>query len=285
MIQSLFQEKLNDMRLVVFSLFAFCLLNFTSSGVQAKTLHKQSFVYTKRAGASVHLTSLDVYWHRGGTGRPVMVYVHGGSWRSGDKTAVHRKPAVFTRRGYVFVSVNYRLSPRYKHPAHRNDVVAALDWVVKNANRFGGDTHRIFVMGHSSGAHIAAMAAIKIGNNRIKAVVSLDSPIFDLPAAVKMRGGLTRDQRPAFGKAPKDWIDASPALHISNSTPPFLLFHTGNRVFAAQSKGFAKRLSKAGVGMEIHFTRDGHMTLDSGIGRRNDVETTRIFRFLRRYGG
>ena len=92
-----------------------------------------------------------------------MVYVHGGGWKRGDKSRVGEKVEFFTGRGWVFVSVNYRLLPEGAHPANVNDVARALAWVHDHATDYGGDPDRLFLMGHSAGAHLAALVATSEG--------------------------------------------------------------------------------------------------------------------------
>ncbi len=83
---------------------------------------------------------LDVYAPRKAAEKaPVMVYVHGGGWMRGDKSAVGKKAEFFTGQGWVFVSVNYRLVPDGKHPRNVEDVATALAWVHERCTEYGGD--------------------------------------------------------------------------------------------------------------------------------------------------
>jgi arylformamidase len=88
---------------------------------------------------------------------PVVFWIHGGGWQVGDKTDVQIKPRVFTDRGFVFVSTNYRLLPNVEMDVLIRDVAKSLGWVHKNISIHGGDPKRIFVMGHSAGAQLAAL--------------------------------------------------------------------------------------------------------------------------------
>lgn len=88
-----------------------------------------------------------------------MIFVHGGGWRRGDKSAVVRKAAFFTGDGWLFVSVNYRLVPEGRHPTNVQDVANALAWVHNHSAEVGGDPDAICLMGHSAGAHLASLVA------------------------------------------------------------------------------------------------------------------------------
>jgi acetyl esterase/lipase len=105
------------------------------------------------------LQKLDLYLPDAPSKAPVMVYIHGGGWAKGDKAAVGLKPAFFNGKGWIFVSVNYRLLPEGKHPANVGDVALALAKVHDQVAEKGGDPGKLFVMGHSAGAHLAALVA------------------------------------------------------------------------------------------------------------------------------
>lgn len=88
------------------------------------------------------LTKLDVYSPAKGEGHPIMVYIHGGGWRRGDKAAVALKPKAFTEKGFVFVSANYRLVPAVTSKDQAADVAKAVAWIHQNAKKYGGDPDR-----------------------------------------------------------------------------------------------------------------------------------------------
>ncbi len=95
---------------------------------------------------------LDVYAPEDASNLPVVFWIHGGGWQTGDKTDVQIKPRVLTQRGFVFVSTNYRLLPQVEMEVLIRDVAKSLGWVHRNIAAYGGDPQRIFVMGHSAGA-------------------------------------------------------------------------------------------------------------------------------------
>ncbi|MEB3186738.1 MAG: alpha/beta hydrolase, partial [bacterium] len=140
---------------------------------------------------------LDVYGSRvTSMRRPVVVYVHGGGWRMGDKAhQMVDKPAYFNAQGYVFVSINYRLADpalpvgkRPMHPDQVRDVASSLGWVRSNIARYGGDPSRIALIGHSAGAHLAALVAsnprflneLRFPFSSLKGVIANDTASYDL---------------------------------------------------------------------------------------------------------
>lgn len=105
--------------------------------------------------------SLDVHIHPSyPRNRPVLIYVHGGSWSMGDKTVTSPFISYLALKRWVVVSVNYRLSPHVKYPEHLIDVKRAIRWVRQNIVRYGGDPNFIAISGNSAGGHLAALAAM-----------------------------------------------------------------------------------------------------------------------------
>ena len=100
---------------------------------------------------------LDIFSPDGAKNLNVVFWIHGGGWAAGDKTDVQVKPRVFTERGFVFVSTNYRLLPDVEMDVLTRDVAKSLGWVHKNIAKYGGNPRQIFVMGHSAGAQLAAL--------------------------------------------------------------------------------------------------------------------------------
>lgn len=178
--------------------------------------------------------------------RPVVVYVHGGGWHAGDKRRVGHKARLFTSAGYLFASVNYRLSPsvrglpatdRVRFPDHPHDVGEALGWLTRNVRRYGGDPDRLVLIGHSAGAHLASMVGVDpsfssahgVPARAVRGVVSLDTAAFDIAA----KADPARSRRPqlfwnAFGTPQEEtadplWASASPINFADRRDPAFLL--------------------------------------------------------------
>lgn len=103
---------------------------------------------------------LDVYTPRGHSETlPVVIYFHGGGWSIADKKQFRHFCQRIAAGGYAVFNVNYRLAPDFSHPAQLMDVLTALAWVKAHAQEHGADSGRVFLMGDSAGAHLAALAA------------------------------------------------------------------------------------------------------------------------------
>lgn len=257
--------------------------------------------YARAPGVESGLQSLDLYGVAPGAGRPIMAFIHGGGWAFGDKANIPHgrdKAAAFTPR-FVYASLNYRLSPAAKHPAHVEDVAAAIAWLHNNAESFGGDPARLYVMGHSAGAHLAALvatderrlAAHKLPLSAIRGVVPLDGAGYDLtveaPKVIKTRLLLGKWYRDAFGANPAGWADASPIRHVApgKGIAPFLIVHTARADAVTQSRALAAALRKAGASADLLATpKQGHAEVNRQFGRDGDMVTQRVFAQLRAWG-
>jgi arylformamidase len=193
---------------------------------------------------------LDVYEPSGFKGpRPVAVFVHGGAWYAGDKAnrTIPDKARLFNDAGYVFVSINYRLSPnppqtsnpdRVMFPDHPHDVGEAIAWLRRNVAAYGGDPKRFVLLGHSAGAHLVSLVAADTsyldaygaGRGHVLGVVSLDTAAFDLrdlgsPALSPAQREVAWNAfgTPAENAATGSWVAASPIVHAGAEDPPFLL--------------------------------------------------------------
>jgi acetyl esterase/lipase len=220
------------------------------ASVQVSLQGKHSLQYAHIPGVDPALLSLDIYG-RPGVSSPVLAYVHGGSWKGGDKSNLAAKLQLADELGAVFVSINYRLSPKAKHPDHVKDVAAALVWIKANAKRFGGDSNQFAIMGHSAGGHLVSLVAvhprylIEAGMRRehLSCVVNLDGP-------TDLRDNLSNPQsennaeaiKSAFGEDPAVLSDASPIVHLSSlrgSEARYLMVGRGNAVRLSEARSFA----------------------------------------------
>ncbi|MEM1107003.1 MAG: alpha/beta hydrolase [Pseudomonadota bacterium] len=255
---------------------------------------KETLAYAEIAGVAPNLLSLDIYGVAPGSNKPVIIMIHGGGWQAGDKAnrnVVDPKADHFVDEGFVFVSINYRLAPDHPFPAHAIDAARATAWIYENVAGYGGDPNRIALMGHSAGAHIAALIATDASYLRasgqdldiIDGVILLDTAAYDIPALARGPRGLPRAYRPSFGADPATWRRASPITHVAagKSIPPMILFHTDRRASRAASVQFANALSEAGVVATVHAALDRtHESLNAKIGEDGDRYTGLIDQFL-----
>lgn len=239
------------------------------------------------------LQNLDVYSTLEGEGRPVVVYVHGGGWRFGDKKAVGQKVDALVRdRGYVFVSVNYRFHPEVSFREQAADVASAISWVRKHAADYGGAGDRIVLMGHSAGAHLAALTAcdpqyLKAVDTQpafLRGVILLDGAGYNIVEHLKSAGAVARNlYTTVFGSDPAVQREASPLHHVGESAvPPFLVTHVASRPDStAQSTRLVEAIVAAG-GKAERITAEGksHATINRDVGDPEDEFSKRVMAFI-----
>src|SRR6266571_4871286 len=135
---------------------------------------------------------LDVYSPPNASNLPVVFWIHGGGWQTGDKTSVQIKPRVFMDKRFVFVSTNYRLLPSVDMATIVRDIAKSIHWVHDHIAEYGGDPKRLLVMGHSAGAQLAALIctderylkAEGLPLAIIKGCVPVDGDTYDVPLQV-----------------------------------------------------------------------------------------------------
>jgi acetyl esterase/lipase len=132
---------------------ALLFLSMSSLGVSAQTV-KKDIPYV--AGGHARQV-LDIHSPQDAKNLPVVFWIHGGGWQTGDKSQVQIKPKAFNDKGFVFVSTNYRLLPEVDMGTIIRDVAKAIRWTHDHIAEHGGDPTRLFVMGHSAGAQLAAI--------------------------------------------------------------------------------------------------------------------------------
>ena len=244
---------------------------------------------------------LDVYAPAGAKNLPVVFWIHGGGWQTGDKSMVALKPKAFMDAGFVFVSINHRLLPAADMGAITRDVASALGWVHRNIASHGGDPTRLLVMGHSSGGQLAALMctddryakAEGWSLTMIKGCVPVDADTFDIPAIIEMAETRARvhhlpmptyGHRQKFGDDPAKHRDFSAVTHVARNKgiPPFLILHiAGNPDTGAQARRLSDVLQAAGISAKVVAGHEAtHASINDNIGAPDDAVTKELFAFV-----
>jgi acetyl esterase/lipase len=180
---------------------------------------------------------------------PLIVFWHGGRWSSGDKSEYRFVAAALAELGFVTVLPNYRLYPRVKMPGFMEDAARAAAWVSEHAAPFGADAGRLYFMGHSAGAHIAALlaldsryfASLQRPPPPIAGVIGLSGPYDFLPLRED-------DVRDIFGPPPL-YPASQPINFVTEAAPPMLLIHGAKDTMVSphNSQSMAAALRARGV--------------------------------------
>ena len=272
---------------------------FLSNGATAQRL-TPDIPYVEK-GHNRHV--LDIYTPGDPAGKslPVMFWIHGGGWQAGDKSDVALKPKALTERGFVFVSMNYRLLPEVGMGELIGDVAKSVGWVYKNIGRHGGDPTRIFVGGHSAGAQVAALICIDdrylkkegIPFDVLRGCVPVDGDTYDIPKMIltaehrqAIYGGkmFTFGHRQKFGNDPEKHVDLSAVTHVAKGKgiPPFLiLYFSGNPDTQAQAQRLESVLKAAEIPAKSYGKVDSnHSRLNDDLGKPDDPATQELYKFL-----
>lgn len=197
-------------------------------------------------------------------GYPAVLLIHGGGWRSGDKSQCVPIAQALAGRGYVVMSVEYRLSPEEKYPAAVYDLKAAIRWMRANASLYNINPQKIAAMGFSAGGQLAALLGTtgqynkldgegenKSQSSAVQAVVDVDGILaFKHPeseegaSAAAWLGG-------TYEQKPDAWEEASALTHTDENTPPILFINSSLPRFHAGRDDMIKKLNKLNICSEV----------------------------------
>ena len=216
--------------------------------------------YTDGDPADSDKHKLDLYLPRGQKNYPVVVFLHGGSWRTGDRSQYVALGDRLARAGIGVAIPSYRLMPQNPHPAQIEDVAAAFAWVVRNISQHGGDASRIYLSGHSAGAHLAALLALDE-----KYLKKFDLPRTTIRGVIAMSGTYDVGRLDTFLVAADkgEKRDASPIAHAHSGSPPFLITYCQWDYFGLpkQARDFTLALKKNFVGTELlYIPNENHIS-------------------------
>lgn len=193
---------------------------------------------------------------------PLILFVHGGGWKRGDKdNATGRwKAPHFTGAGYAFASIDYRLVPEATVEQQAQDVADALAALLKRSRELGIQPGKVVLMGHSAGAHLVALVGTDpqylrkagLSYRDVAGVVPIDGAAYDVPAQIAQSGRFMRQTYvQAFGEARPRQIALSPTAQAAPpNAPAFLLLHVQRKDGIAQARALEAALRQSGIAVE-----------------------------------
>ena len=238
-----------------------------------RLLVEENIPYATPGGRVLHL---DIYRPKASGRYPAVVLIHGGGWRSGDRSQGIPLAQRIAERGYVAVTVEYRLSIEALYPAAVFDLKAAVRWLRSHSAERAIDSTKIAALGVSAGGHLAALLGTTIGIKRfegdegnrghsstIQAVVDIDGILdFTDPAE---SGKDTISGKPSVGsywfggplrEKRELWSDASPLVHVDSNTAPILFINSSLARFHAGRDEMIKKLNALAIYSEVHTFPD-----------------------------
>lgn len=202
--------------------------------------------------------------------RPAVLLVHGGGWRSGNRTLQEPMAIYLANRGFVTATVEYRLSLEARYPAGVQDIKAALGWLRIHADKYGIDPGRVAILGASSGAQMATLVGVtpglavfetpvSAGRDSIQAIVNLDGVVsFTTPMALKYENDPRKNPSAAgawFGgryeEVPELWRQASALEYAGAGSPPTLFINSSRPRFHAGRDQYIARLTTANIPTDV----------------------------------
>lgn len=258
----------------------------------SRVLERMGLAYHEGPGAHPSKHKLNLFLPSGSNGHPVLVFVHGGSWKRGDKDGYGGAYGAMGRslaaEGIAVAVINYRLTPEVRHPEHARDVARAVNWVHDNASLYGWNARKIVLVGHSAGAHLCSLTALDAGYLKehgltpdvIGGVVGV-SGIYDLTRLGVTGQLLFQD---VFGVRDEQLQSASPALRVQGKPAPFLLLYAERDLptFDYQTRRLESALDEAGGTVRsVEIPDRNHMNIIAGLGRAGDPVRLEVLRFLK----
>jgi acetyl esterase/lipase len=232
----------------------------------AKVKVEKNISYT--SAANDVRRQLDIYHKtKVDTAQDVLVFIHGGSWSSGKKDIYWWLGRNFARKGVVAVTINYGLAPESQYGQMATDCATAVKWVTNHISEYGGNPKRIYVMGHSAGAHLAELINADPQYFKSLAIANpIKGVILNDPFGLDMREYLEQAEKDnnyfdflrSFTKDPATWTKGSPLNYVSGIRNPHLLFY-GEKTYPAiqiQSERLNKLLTERSVPHEMHVIKN-----------------------------
>ncbi|HLN55276.1 MAG TPA: alpha/beta hydrolase [Bacteroidales bacterium] len=223
---------------------------------------------------------------------PLLVFIHGGGWKSGQRSDYLVYLVAFAKKGYITSTVSYRLLEDGTYPACAEDITEAFRWYFSNGEIYGYDPSRIAVIGGSAGGHLAMLAAYgwgqkadsSSGGNRIKAVVDIYGPVDLTTEYARNHPLVTGFIGKPYKEAPDLYREASPISYLDKSDPPTLILQgsSDKLVPASQSVMLKNKLDELGVPAILFKLPLWPHTMDI-VQRVNDFTRLKMDDFFKEY--
>jgi acetyl esterase/lipase len=237
-------------------------------GGQTPVTVERDVVYGRHQGSGL---LADIAYPVGGEDLPVIMYVHGGRWRAGERQNEQGlQVAEWAGRGFFAMTISYRLVEASPAPLAYQDMQTAIRWVHAHAEQYGIDQDRIYLIGNSAGGHMVALAAT-LGEGPYPRIGGWENARSDVTAVISAAGPYELNTlswgnlwTPITGDPIEARDLASPIRHIGPATKPILVIHSDDdrSVPIQQAVDFAAALERAGAQHRfVHLTDAGHMSV------------------------
>ena len=252
---------------------------------QQEVVVVNDIAYYEGADADAKKHKLDIYTPKGLKDFPVVFFIHGGTWSSGDRKMYGNMGQMFASQGIGVVVISYRLSPAVTHPAHIEDVARAFAWTHANIAKYGGRADRIFVAGHSAGGHLTSLLAANpeylkkhnLSSKNIRGIIPI-SGVYDIPAGMfpKIFPGTADALKPA-----------SPVKNLTAGGPPALVIYADQDYAGLEqlAKQYTAKLGELKTQATLELIKDRtHITIITKMMlSAKDATSTLALDFIPKY--
>lgn len=227
-----------------------------------------NLVYNSIDSRDLHL---DSYYKKGKKPQPAVILIHGGGWKSGDKSQMRIFAQELAIKGYSCFTIEYRLSPEARYPAAIFDVKNAIKYLKANAKKFNVNPDKVAVLGCSSGGQMAALIGATNNNLEFESPSGINEnasvqAIIDLDGILAFKHPESEEGKVAslwlggsFDEQPEIWKQASALNHVSASTPPILFINSDMVRFHAGRTDMISKLNSYKIYSEVkNITNSPH---------------------------
>lgn len=196
----------------------------------------------------------------------MLIFIHGGNWRSGDKKIYGFFGSGFAKKGIVTVIMGYPHEPPCTYKDMATSTAMAVAWVKNNIQKYGGNPDQIFISGHSAGGHLAALVTLRNEYfdtlkmaNPLKGAILIDAAGLDMHDYLKNEN-LAKDHHyfRVFTTKPKVWKDATPIYHLYKGMPKILIYQGGKTYpsIKVSNEKFVKALKNYDPNPNFHIQKN-----------------------------
>lgn len=247
-------------------------VKLVEDNIPGNVVFENDVVYKTIGKRKLHL---DIYKPKISRGKifPAVLLIHGGGWRSGNKSMEKYLAGRLASNDVIAVAVEYRLSIESIYPAALYDLKSALKWVIKNAVKLGIDKNKLFISGESAGGHLATLVGVTSriskmddpGSDKniipkVTGIINIDGVLDMTTPSESRKDSIAGKPISAAGmwlgatlfQKPDLWREVSPINYIDKDTPPLLFINSSIPRYHAGRDGMILKMNKLGIYSEVH---------------------------------
>lgn len=221
--------------------------------------------------------------------RPVMIFVYGGNWNSGNKGLYAKIGRNFAKKGIITVIPNYTKSPKVAYDSMSTEIASAIKWTQKNIHTYGGDHQDLYLSGHSAGGHLASLAVLdssfKINPKEVKGIVLIDAAGLDMYTYLRKNPPTKKnDYLSTWTDDPEEWKKASPITYLTSSAPRFLIY-IGTKTYPSiksSNQRFLKKLNSLKRDNSPFYLNKKHIPMVTQFLKSNSLRYDEILEFMKK---